>query len=268
MKISVLANDKAKEGFEAEHGFSLFIEHNGKSIILDTGNSEKTLQNAEKLGVDLGKADFLVLSHGHIDHTNAIEAFFEKGIKPKVVCHEGVFVKRYERKGDVYKGMPVTKYEIESETELIAVKKQHELFEGVFFLGEIPRKSDFEGRRALGVYFDSDRKKDDFVTDDSALAIKTENGLVVITGCAHSGISNICEYAKQITDEQKIYAIVGGLHLMDAYPNIISKVINYIRGQGVEKVLVGHCTGDETLKEFTNQALVHKEILAGETIEL
>src|SRR3989339_2107795 len=131
MKISVLANDKAKEGFKGEPGLSLFIEHNGKHILFDTGASAATFENAEALGIDLAKTDFLVLSHGHSEQTNAIEALFEKGIKPKVICHEGVFVKRYERKGDVYTGMPITKYEIESETELIAVKKQHELFEGV-----------------------------------------------------------------------------------------------------------------------------------------
>ncbi len=268
MKISVLVNDKAKEGCTEEHGLSLFIEHNGKNILFDTGDEAAIFENAEKLGVDLAKVDVLVLSHGHHDHTNAIESLWDKEIKPKVVCHEKVFVKRYDKKGDIYIGAPVTKFEVESEAELVMTKEPLEIMPKVFFLGEITRKSDFEGRRNIGYYFDNDRKKDDFVVDDSALAIKTDKGLAVIVGCSHSGITNICEHAKKVTGEEKIYALIGGLHLHDAYPNIIAKTIEYLKSQKIEILVPLHCTGEETLEAFKEEALGFKEVLAGESIEL
>lgn len=57
---------------------------------------------------------------------------------------------------------------------------------------------------------------DDYVMDDSALAIKTEDGLVVVTGCSHAGIANIIEYAKQVTGEKHIVSVIGGFHLQNA----------------------------------------------------
>jgi 7,8-dihydropterin-6-yl-methyl-4-(beta-D-ribofuranosyl)aminobenzene 5'-phosphate synthase len=268
MKIHVLANDKAKEGFREEEGFSLFIEYKGKNILFDTGPGEVVPENAEAMEIDLTKADYLVLSHGHHDHSNGIEELFEKGVKPKVICHEKAFVKRYEKRGDIYIGMPVTKFEVEDETELATAKEPLEFTEGAFFLGEIPRKNEFEGRRNIGYYFENDRKKDDFVADDSAIALKTEKGLVILTGCSHSGIKNICEHAKVVCGQEKIHAVIGGLHLADAYPNIIAKTALYLKEEEIENLLLMHCTGEETLKEFDKEELAYREVLAGEVIEL
>lgn len=268
MKVSVLSNDKAKEGFKEEKGLSLFIEHDGKKILFDTGTGETLFENSEKLGINPLEVDFIVLSHGHSCHAGGMEAILEKKTKAIVVCHERAFVKRYEKKGDLYLGMPVTSYEIEGETTLAATKKQHALSEGITFLGEIPRKNEFEGKRNIGYYFDNDRKKDDFVVDDSALAIKTDKGLVIFTGCAHSGIKNICEYSKEAMKEHKILAVIGGLHLDDAFPNTIGKTARYLKEQGIENIYPLHCACNEALKEFDKEALAYKTLLAGDAIEL
>lgn len=267
MKISVLANDTAKEGFEAEAGLAFLIE-NGKRILFDAGLGEVIFKNAKKLKADLSNIDTIVLSHGHFDHSDGLEAIVEKGIKTKLVLHPNAFVKRYIKVEDKYIGMPFIKSEIEEDFEIIEAKEPYKIDENITFLGEIPRRNEFEARRIMGYYFDNERKKDDYVSDDSALAVKTEKGIVIVTGCSHSGICNIIEHAKTVTGEQKIYAVVGGLHLMDTYENVLRKTIAYLKEQNLEKLLVCHCIDEKAMEEFNNEELKFSQLNAGDIIEL
>ena len=78
MKITILTENTAKEGFEGEFGFSAFVEYKGKKILFDTGSSGLFIENARKLGIDLGETDFVVLSHGHWDHADGLPSLLEK----------------------------------------------------------------------------------------------------------------------------------------------------------------------------------------------
>jgi len=76
MKITVLCNDKAVEGFESEHGVSFFVELNGKNYLFDTGSTDVAVKNAAKLEINLSRIELIVISHGHYDHLGGREVCF------------------------------------------------------------------------------------------------------------------------------------------------------------------------------------------------
>ena len=85
---------------------------------------------------------------------------------------------------------------------------------------------------------------DDAVLDDSALVYKSEKGLFIITGCSHSGICNIMEYAKEVCKENKIYGVIGGFHLFDVNDRLM-KTIQYLKENSVELLYPCHCVSLE-----------------------
>jgi 7,8-dihydropterin-6-yl-methyl-4-(beta-D-ribofuranosyl)aminobenzene 5'-phosphate synthase len=108
------------------------------------------------------------------------------------------------------------------------------------WLGEIPRKFDFENLESFG------RKEGetavDMVPDDSALVYSSEKGLVVITGCSHAGICNIVEHAKSVCEDDRVVDIIGGFHLMNPLPQQLEGTMQYLESLGLEKIHACHCT--------------------------
>lgn len=87
VKITVLVDTESfDENLAKEHGFSAWIETEGRHILFDTGQTGGMLENAKRLGIDLKKADTLVLSHGHFDHTGQIPQFLELNDKAEIYC--------------------------------------------------------------------------------------------------------------------------------------------------------------------------------------
>lgn len=113
------------------------------------------------------------------------------------------------------------------------------LTDEIVFLGEVPRRFGFEGRTAIGT---SDGLPDP-VPDDTALACRTDEGLVVVTGCAHAGICSTVEYAREVSGEKKVADVIGGFHLLDASPAQIEATCRHFRDLGVEQIHPCHCTG-------------------------
>ncbi|RLG85512.1 MAG: MBL fold metallo-hydrolase, partial [Thermoprotei archaeon] len=127
--------------------------------------------------------------------------------------------------------------------QLLLTKSVLEVVPGIYFLGEIPRVTDFEGVPKGFYTLDGGELVRDELRDDTALAVKVRDlGLIVISGCSHSGIVNIVKYATEVLKEQP-YAVIGGLHLISANEERIRKTVNGLKGLGVREVYVGHCTG-------------------------
>lgn len=93
--ITVISDNRAAPGLESEHGFSLWIECGGKRILLDCGNTRVMLRNAEKLGIDLGQADHIVLSHGHYDHTGNLFALLQTAPDTRLHLHRDALIRRF-----------------------------------------------------------------------------------------------------------------------------------------------------------------------------
>ena len=249
MKITILCENQVSHRgakiCQAEWGFSVFIERGKTSVLLDSGHSGIFKSNAEKLGVNLEETDFIVLSHFHWDHVEGLlKHDFKK--RKKLIMHPAVLEKIPSEYNDKFS----------KDFEVAAFIKPFEMAPGIFFLGEIPRVTSFE----KGVY------KELPMEDDSAIAVKTEKGVAVISGCSHSGICNICEYAKKVTG-QKLYAVLGGFHLSHDEPEAVSGTIGYFKNEKPDFLSPMHCVDFSTLAKFYAELGTEKHS-TGDVIEL
>ena len=243
MKLSVLTENTAGGRFGAEHGLSYLIEHDGKTILFDTGHSDLFLKNAEKLGYDLEKdVDSIVLSHGHWDHGDGLRYLPGK----KLVTHPSAFIKRYRKADNSYIGLALTKKETEEKFDLTTTSEPYRITDRIIFLGAVPRENDFEAQKTT---FIDESGNEDFVPDDSAMVFILDDEIVVVTACSHSGICNITEYARKVTGIKKVKTVIGGFHLKKD-DRQTRETVKYFQELGVEQVHPSHCTELPALAVF------------------
>lgn len=243
----------------AEHGLSYLLEIDGEKILFDTGHSDVFLRNAKTLGIDIqNELKTVVLSHGHWDHGDGLQFIVNKDL----ITHPVTFVKRFRKTDHSLVGLSLTKDEIQKKFTLFENINHYQISTNLYFLGEIPRLNDFESQTTA---FEFENGEDDFVLDDSALAAVVNDKLVIITGCSHSGICNICEQAKKVTQISKIKAVIGGFHLKYQSRQTI-ETIEYFKRNEVEKLYPSHCTELPALTAFYNEFRI-KQVKTGMTLE-
>ncbi len=252
IKVLVDNNTYIDQYYQGEPGVCYYIEEQGKIIVFDVGYSQLYVDNAKKMDIDLSQADYLVLSHGHDDHTKGLTSFPTINGSCRLVAHPHVFeAKRH-------KGIAVSApWDVETASKhfrLELTDKPIKLTEQLWFLGEIPRVNDFESEHPIGEHCIDGAWCPDFLTDDSALAYATREGLYIITGCSHAGICNIIEYAKQVTGKDKVLGILGGFHLFDAEARQTKETIVYLAKQQIPQLFPCHCTS------FAARAALHSVI--------
>jgi 7,8-dihydropterin-6-yl-methyl-4-(beta-D-ribofuranosyl)aminobenzene 5'-phosphate synthase len=229
-------------------------------MLLDFGFSEDVVaRNAAALGVDLTKVEVAALSHGHIDHFGGMAQVAARIAKKGLglILHPVAFRRnRYmEPIQDLKFRMPPLEEE-KVEASGFKVTKSKEpvlLLNGdVLFLGEIPRRMSFEKGLPYAFYEENGQEIWDPTEDDTALAMNLgSKGLVVLSGCAHSGIINTVEYAREITGINKVHAVMGGFHLTGpAFEPIIDDTIESMKQIGPDYVIPTHCTGRKAILAF------------------
>lgn len=243
MEIKVMVENNSGDMCLGEKGLSLHIEADNKKILLDTGETSLFLENASKLGVSINDLDWIVLSHGHFDHGDGLR--FIRG--KKLICHPDSFIKRFRKRDNSYLGLHISLEKAKSKFELTMTKAPYKLSENIVFLGEIPRKNNFESKTTP---FKLENNQDDFVLDDSAVVITSEKGLVVIPGCSHSGICNIIQHAKTVTGVDKIYAVIGGLHLL-RLDSCTYDAIDFLKKENIDIFYPIHCTNKIVVDEIS-----------------
>ncbi len=243
MKLRVLTENNASGHFLAEHGLSYLIEHDGKTILFDTGHTDIFYRNAVQFGINLNnQVDVIVLSHGHWDHGGGLQYIQNKPL----LTHPASFMKRYNKYSSSFSGLQLTQKEIEQQFQLITSEKPYYITDQIIFLGEIPRVNIFESQTTT---FVDKNGSEDYIPDDTALAIINNNQLVIVSGCAHSGICNICDYAIKLTGIQTIQAVIGGFHLKKN-DNQTKETIQYFKDAGVDRLYPSHCTELPALSAF------------------
>lgn len=250
--------------FLGEPAASYYLEFDGLRILLDTGYSDVFLQNAEQLGIDLGRLTHIVLSHGHNDHTNGLWALAERynltGVP--IITHPRCLLPRwYEEEyiGPPDKGMLPPGCDHRPSAEPVW------LSEHCVFLGEIPVTHDFEQRRPLGRVLLDGQEQPDLLTDDTALACKTPEGLFIVTGCSHSGICNIVSYARQVCGEDCIAGIIGGFHLPRANSRV-QKTAAFLKSLNPGTLYPCHCVSLAAKVELA-KVLPIQEVGSGMCVE-
>jgi 7,8-dihydropterin-6-yl-methyl-4-(beta-D-ribofuranosyl)aminobenzene 5'-phosphate synthase len=249
LKITTLSDNSAGLGnFLAEWGLSILVETAETKILFDTGQSISASHNADILGIDLGKIDRIVLSHGHYDHTGGLRHILHRMRKEvEIIAHPDIWQVKYatrEGEEEKYIGIPFHRQTLESLGARFKLsKKPVRITDNIITSGEIPMVTDYEEIEPYLVVKEGKRFKPDKLLDDQALFITTKRGLVVILGCAHRGIINTLYHARKLTGEKKIYMVVGGCHLMDASEERIYLTIAALKELGVQRIGVSHCTG-------------------------
>jgi len=235
----------------AEPGLSILVEDEDVTVLFDLGYSDLFLKNAAKLGKDLSCLDFLVLSHSHLDHTWGLDPFIryltERTIEglavkhPKLVAHPEVFSSvSVDALAEI--GSLVTKEKAARHMALTLTKTPVNLSSRLVFLGEIPRENLFEGQTPIGMKQTLEGPVPDLILDDSALAYKSDRGLVIITGCSHAGICNIVSHARNVCGDERIADVIGGFHLLNPSASQMAGTLDYFRQITPLALHACHCT--------------------------
>lgn len=230
-----------------EYGFSALIEVNGKRILFDTGQGQALMPNLRSLGIDLTSLEALVISHGHFDHAGGVLEILTQMKKPVVYAHSGVFTRRIMKDSLSQTrsiGVPFTRNDLGKAGALFtAVDDFYKINEHIYITGFIPRHTDYEDPGGL-FYLEVDGELiPDSVEDDMAMIIDHPQGLIIVSGCAHAGIINMINYAREQTGKDKVLAFIGGTHLMTADEHRMQKTIADLKRINPQKLIVCHCTG-------------------------
>jgi 7,8-dihydropterin-6-yl-methyl-4-(beta-D-ribofuranosyl)aminobenzene 5'-phosphate synthase len=254
------------ESIHAEHGLASFVETEIKgkasTCMFDFGLDPRgVMNNAKLLNIDLGNLNTFILSHGHFDHwTGAIEILRQNtGSKARGIqfyVGEEAFLHRYSRRMGTDEVMDIGQLDKEaiqaSGVEVIEVKSPTQIIPGCYCTGNIDRITEYENAPpSLLVERDGKIGADDFRGEQALFFNLKGKGLVVLSGCAHAGIVNTVKQAQKVSGVEKVHAILGGFHLINAKPEIIQNTITDIKEIGPDFVAPAHCTGFEAVVAFS-----------------
>ena len=241
----------------ADGGFSVLVEvsKNGArhQILFDTGTTpDGVVENMRRLDVDPSGIETIICSHGHFDHTTGLDGLIRRLGRPNlpVLIHPHFWRRRRLaiRGGDPLE-IPTTSRRalVDAGFEVIEEQQPSFLFNrSVLVTGEVPRITGYEaGFPPQQAWLDGSWQPDPLVLDDQALIVDIKDkGLLVITGCGHSGIVNICRYARRLTKERPLYAVMGGFHLNGPiFEPLIPRVLDDLDALAPSVVVPAHCTG-------------------------
>jgi 7,8-dihydropterin-6-yl-methyl-4-(beta-D-ribofuranosyl)aminobenzene 5'-phosphate synthase len=250
-KITILCeNLVGKLVGSGEHGFSIFIETDQGNYLFDTGNGHSVVPNSLVLNKNLKSIEKIFLSHGHYDHTGGLPEVLKMSGKVDVHAHPHVFLDRIAvlkengKESRRFVGIPFKKGYLESlGANFILNTDFREVERGIFLTGEVPKKTPFE-KPDPRLFAELDGKTtQDIFLDDQSLILDTDKGLILILGCAHSGMINIINHIVDKTGKGKFYAILGGTHLDFLTPEQLEESIKSLKKMKIEKIGVSHCTG-------------------------
>ncbi|MCI8965443.1 MAG: MBL fold metallo-hydrolase [Clostridia bacterium] len=240
MKLKVLEDNNTfiDEYYLGEPAVSYYIEDNDTKILFDTGYSDAFIKNAKSMNVNLNEINKIVISHGHNDHTGGLKYLFNSISNKNIelFAHEECFDKKVF--DNEYIGTSMTKDELKQVCNLRLTNTPVKISDNITFLGEIPEY--IEKRDIIGKCYKNGEMINDTLKDDTAIVYKTLKGLFIITGCSHSGICNIIEYAKKVCNENKIYGVIGGFHLFDINEKLY-KTIEYFKENSIKLLYPCHC---------------------------
>jgi 7,8-dihydropterin-6-yl-methyl-4-(beta-D-ribofuranosyl)aminobenzene 5'-phosphate synthase len=243
MKLKVLVDNNTyiDQYYCGEPAVSYYIEDDDIRLLLDVGYSDLFLRNLNAFGIDIEKISTIVISHGHDDHTKGLKYYFEQIHKNNVsiIAHPDAFKEKVV--DDLKICSPILEEELKEKCNLILSKEPIKISKHITFLGEIPQINDYENRKPIGKQIVDETLVDDYVIDDTALVYKSEDGIYIITGCSHSGICNIIEYAKKVCKDNRVLGIIGGFHLFEVTEQV-NKTIDYLIQNHVKELYPCHCT--------------------------
>jgi len=250
IKLCLLSENYSRKRYmKGEHGLSIWIQKDDINILFDTGQSELFSQNAKQLGIDLSKADMLVLSHGHYDHTGGVLEFCKINQSAPIYINQNAFHKRYngqDRSNNI--GIPWAD-QVEKRCEgpferLVLNKDPVDLNNGIVLSGQIPSTVDFEDV-PQNFYIDDGNGNisPDMIIDEQMLIIKGNEGIHIFSGCSHAGIINCIKHVQKLFPHDKIVSVTAGMHLASVSEIRLQMTMQHLLDFDIKTIIPLHCTG-------------------------
>lgn len=268
LKITILSTMLADGDEFGEWGFAAVVDVDGHRILFDTGaHPDVALKNAQTLGIDLTTIPDVVLSHNHSDHVGGLLTLRRSvaGKTPSALARvhvgQGIFYRRTSFNPGIDDN-PALLLKPEFEKgggTFIEHDKPAQIYSGVWLTGPVPRRYPERNWGGLGRVLTPGGWVEDNVPEDQALVFDTEKGLVVLVGCAHAGIVNTMEYARQIVRPARFYAVIGGVHLFNASDATLDWTGRKLAAFGVDNFLGAHCTGIEPVIRFRSSLALDRK---------
>ena len=264
LKVTILSTMLSQQGI-GEWGFSALVEADSFKILFDAGARERTvIENAKELGIDLSKVPTLILSHNHADHTvgwlplrNAMKTINTHSLS---ITHtgKGLFDTRISAKGDENNSRKKDSLLYVQTGGLVKVHNDFtEIFPGIYLTGPVPRKYPEKnytlGGRIVRKKDEAGNIIDDIVPEDMSLVIRTEKGLVLISGCGHSGLINTVTHIQDNLPQQPLLAAIGGFHLLENTDEQIKWTADQLKQTRLRYFMGAHCTGIEPVYQIRDQ---------------
>lgn len=273
MKITVLNENMVyRKNIIAEHGLSILIEHDNKKILMDVGQSDVFLKNAKALNINLNDLDGIVISHGHYDHGGGIKYLESLSNIPGIYITKNALIPKFSinKNTNKYYFNGINESDLNLfKDKLHFTDKIEEIFDNFYLISNIPYINDFENKPSKFFLKKNGNMILDEMSDEQVLVIRTKNGLCIFMGCAHMGVVNAIEYIKKVFNEEKIYALFAGMHLINADSQRINKTIEYLKNNNIQYIMPCHCSGYRVVSKIAAECENNFiEVQCGKTIQL
>ena len=212
---------------QAEHGLSLYVEAGGNVVLFDTGASDLFIRNARLLHCDLQRVDYLVLSHGHSDHSGGLEAFLEINKKAKVLCKREALDPKF--KGNRGNG--------------IRHAARLDILPGIWIFPDLPVINEDDTHFEQFIVKRGGELIPDRFEDELALVLKGEESMILLSACSHRGITNILRSVSSFFNENHLKMIIGGFHIHNASSDKDDVIVNGLKNSLPDELGVCHCSG-------------------------
>lgn len=249
MKLSLLVENKTyNDQIQAEHGLSLLIETDEKTILFDAGETDLLIRNAQSMDIDLTKVDFAVLSHGHSDHSGGFPDFHKVNPEAKIYIQQNALKESFELGHD---GLPLQlnigvqwteKEKAELSDSLVFTTGPVYITPNIVISGSIPEEiREYNSEQFL--VRNNEGFEPDKMEHEQFLIIRENNQLYVFSGCSHNGIVPVIKYTNQLFPNNEIKLIFGGFHLYQSKYDPLLSEVNRITSLDTELFMPVHCTG-------------------------
>lgn len=252
--VILVENTVFKSGLIAEHGIAYWIETDNVRILFDTGQGHALPHNITSLKIPIDKTDAVILSHGHYDHSGALEYAMQAADSSTVYVHPHAFHPKYSCRNDTYRfvGYPNKLDCLQKNERFIWTEHTTAIHNTIFVTGEIPRQSSFED--VGGPFFnDPFGHEPDRLMDDQAVYFLTQEGIVVLLGCAHAGVVNTLDFIFNQTGKKRFHAVIGGMHLCNANDDRLRKTIQALKEYEFDIIAPAHCTGEKAKSQLKQE---------------
>ncbi len=248
---TLVENTSSDKRFCSEHGLSLYIEFNNQSILFDVGGSSLFIKNAQLMGIDLSKIDYVVISHGHYDHGGGLKAFLAINHTATIFINKNAFEQHLSLHSEMWIDIGLDP-DLKTNPQVVLTDGNYHINENALLFSTVQGASYYPSMNSNLYKFDGKKREIDDFDHEQNLILKECNMTILFIGCAHRGVVNIMECIKKQLELVPTH-VIGGFHMSSRSSNItedigvIQSIAKYLKKTS-SLYYTGHCTGDNAFR--------------------